>query len=135
MRIETIGNATIYLADYRDVDFPTGIDAVLTDPPYGKTDCDWDKEPADMQAFWEKINPSIKENAAVVIFGITHFFVDVVNSNRKFFRYDLVWEKSNAVGFLEAKIKPLRAHELIAVFYKKLPEYHPQMTAGKPYKG
>lgn len=36
MRVETIGDATLYLADCRDV-LPTltGVDAVVTDPPYG----------------------------------------------------------------------------------------------------
>jgi hypothetical protein len=28
---------------------------------------------------------------------------------------------------------PLRVHELILVFYRRLPTYHPQMTPGKPY--
>jgi site-specific DNA-methyltransferase (adenine-specific) len=36
MRIETIGNATLYLGDCRDI-LPTlpKVDAVITDPPYG----------------------------------------------------------------------------------------------------
>ena len=93
MRVEQIGGATLYLADYRDVELPTDLDAVFTDPPYGATACDWDSEPADMAAFWKKITPAIKENAAVVVFGAGTFFVDVVNSNRKWFRYDLVYEK------------------------------------------
>lgn len=133
MRAEKIGNATLYLADYRDVELPTGVDAVLTDPPYGKIGCDWDSEPADMAAFWKKITPAIKESAAVVVFGAGAFFVDVVNSNRKWFRYDLVYEKTLAVGFLDANRRPLRAHELMAVFYRKQPEYHPQKFQGKPY--
>lgn len=35
-RIETIGNATLYLGDCRDI-LPTlpKVDAVITDPPYG----------------------------------------------------------------------------------------------------
>lgn len=133
MRVEKIGNATLYLADYRDVELPADLDTVLTDPPYGKTGCDWDSEPADMAAFWKKIAPAIKENAAVVVFGAGTFFVDVVNSNRKWFRYDLVYEKALAVGFLSANRRPLRAHELMAVFYRKQPEYHTQKFQGKPY--
>ena len=133
MRVERIGGATLYLADYRAVELPTDLDAVFTDPPYGKTRCDWDSEPADMAAFWKKITPSIKENAAVVVFGAGTFFVDVVDSNRKWFRYDLVYEKALAVGFLDANRRPLRAHELMAVFYRKQPEYHPQKFQGKPY--
>lgn len=133
MRIEHIGNATLYHTDYLDVELPPGIDAVLTDPPYGKTKCAWDSIPASMAAFWEKIAPVTKENAVVAVFGIGTFWVDVVNSNRPFFRYDLVYEKGPATGFLDANRKPLRAHELIAVFYRKPPEYHPQKTCGEPY--
>lgn len=133
MRVERIGGATLYLADYRDVELPEGLDAVFTDPPYGKTACDWDSEPADMAAFWKKITPAIKDNAAVVVFGAGTFFVDVVNSNRKWFRYDLVYEKAHAMGYLQANSRPMRAHELMAVFYQKQPEYHPQKWQGEPY--
>lgn len=134
MRVEHIGDATLYLADYRDVELPTDLDAVFTDPPYGTTACDWDSEPADMAAFWKKITPAIKENAAVVVFGAGTFFVDVVNSNRKWFRYDLVYEKALAVGHLDVNRRPLRAHELMAVFYRSQPEYHPQKFQGSPYR-
>lgn len=133
MRIEHIGEATLYHADYLDVEIQSDIDAVLTDPPYGKTKCAWDSIPANMAAFWGKITPVAKDNAAVAVFGSGAFFADVVNSNRSIFRYELVYEKGNASGFLDANRKPLRAHELIAVFYRKPPEYHPQKACGEPY--
>ena len=60
------------------------------------------------------------------------FYVDLVNSNRKLFRYDLVWDKQLVSGFLNAKRMPLRQHEQIAVFYKKPPTYNPQFTQGQP---
>ena len=50
------------------------------------------------------------------------------------FRYEWIWQKPNAVGFLNANRMPLRSHENILVFYKKLPTYNPQKTKGKPYK-
>lgn len=37
------------------------------------------------------------------------------------------------VGFLNANRMPLRAHENILVFYKKLPTFHPQKWKGIPY--
>lgn len=49
------------------------------------------------------------------------------------FRYEWIWEKPLAQGFLNANKMPLRATENISVFYKKLPTYNPQMTSGKPY--
>lgn len=51
------------------------------------------------------------------------------------FRYDLVWNKVLTSGFLNAKRMPLREHEQLAVFYKKLPTYNPQFTEGKPLHG
>jgi site-specific DNA-methyltransferase (adenine-specific) len=61
------------------------------------------------------------------------FATDLINVGRKIFRYELIWEKGLALGFLNANRMPLRAHENILIFYKKLPVYHPQMSEGKPY--
>ena len=38
---------------------------------------------------------------------------------------DSVWEKSISTGFLNANRMPLRAHEIVLVFYRKLPTYNP----------
>lgn len=64
--------------------------------------------------------------------GREYFFVDLIDSNRKLYRYDLVWDKVLTSGFLNAKRMPLRRHEQIGVFYKKLPTYNLQFTEGKP---
>ena len=55
-------------------------------------------------------------------------------SNIKMFRYDWVWQKARATLFQHANRMPMKKHELISVFYKKLPTYNPQFTEGKPYK-
>lgn len=106
------------------------IDLILTDPPYGVTACPWDKKP-DLEAMWREFNRVIKENGAMVITATQPFATEVINANRKWFRYDLVWVKSNPVGHLNARRMPMRQHELILVFYRKLPTYCPQMTPGK----
>ena len=54
-------------------------------------------------------------------------------SNLRLLRYEWIWEKDNATGHLNAKKMPMKKHENILVFYKKLPTYNPQFTAGKPY--
>src|SRR5690606_14378432 len=54
-------------------------------------------------------------------------------SQPKLYRYSLIWEKSKAGGFLNARRMPLQAHEDILIFYKKLPTYNPQFQEGKPY--
>ena len=58
----------------------------------------------------------------------------LVMSNPELYRYNIVWDKVNRhTGYGNAKKMPLRRHEDILLFYKKLPTYNPQMTVGKPY--
>lgn len=108
------------------------IDLILTDPPYGVTACSWDKRPNIIE-MWNQFNRVIKPSGAVIITATQPFATDVINANRKFFRYDLVWVKNAPVGFLNANRMPLRQHEFILVFYKKLPNYFPQKVPGKKY--
>ena len=86
-----------------------------------------------MSEMWEEFKRVTKHNAAIVIFSQLPFAVDVINANRKMFRYEWIWHKTNPVGFLNANKMPLRAHENILVFYRKLPTYNPQYSQGKPY--
>jgi len=108
------------------------IDMVLVDLPYGQTGCNWDCV-IDLEKMWKQLNRICKDTTAIVFFCTTKFGNTLINSNPKQFRYDLVWEKSNSVGFLNANKMPLRLHEMMYIFYKKLPIYNPQKTAGKPY--
>lgn len=110
------------------------IDLILTDLPYGVT-----QNKADIRIpltpLWKEYERIIKENGAILLFGQGGFFIDLVNSNRKLYRYDLIWDKVLTTGFLNAKRCPLRKHEQIAVFYKKQPTYNPQFSQGKPLHG
>lgn len=108
------------------------VDFVLTDLPYGITNCDFDVK-IDLQKFWEQINRVTKFNAAVALFAKGKFLIELASSNFKFYRYKWVWQKNLATGFLNSKKMPLCAHEDILLFYKKLPTYNPQFTKGKPY--
>lgn len=108
------------------------VDMILCDLPYGRTNCSWDKIIA-FDQLWAQYKRVIKDNGAIVLFSQQPFTTDLINSNRKWFRYEYVWEKSRAVGFLNAKRMPLRCHEIILVFYKHLPTYNPQFTKGEPY--
>lgn len=107
------------------------VDMILCDLPYGTTANQKDIR-IPFEPLWNAYERIVKDDGAIVLFGQGTFFVDLVNSNRKLFRYDLVWDKQLTSGFLNAKRMPLRQHEQIAVFYKKLPIYHPQFTQGKP---
>ena len=126
MRVETIGDATLYLGDCREV-LPAlpPVDTVVTDPPYAVTDNSWDT-PIDLDIFWSLVWKCTKQNAAICVFSQQPFTSQLILSNKQYFRYDLVWMKRKYTGFLNAKKMPLRAHENICVFYRKLPIYHPQ---------
>jgi site-specific DNA-methyltransferase (adenine-specific) len=108
---------------------PNGsVDLILCDPPYGITDCSWDKAlPAG--PLFQEYSRVAKENAAIVLFAAQPYATDLINAYRRAFRYELIWRKNKPGNFLNAKRMPLRAHENILVFYKKLPTYNPQKTA------
>lgn len=107
------------------------INMILCDLPYGVTQNKLDVV-IPLDRLWKQYERIIKDNGAIVLFAQGVFYIDLVNSNRKLFRYDLVWDKQLTSGFLNAKRMPLRQHEQIAVFYKKLPTYNPQFKEGKP---
>lgn len=113
-------------------DIPDGsVDMILCDLPYGVTQNQVDTI-IPFAPLWQEYSRIIKANGCIALFAQGPFYVDLVASNRKMFRYDLVWDKVLTTGFLNAKRMPLRQHEQIAVFYKKLPVYNPQFSQGKP---
>lgn len=108
------------------------IDMILCDLPYGISNCSWDKV-IPFDELWFQYKRIVKENGAIALFAQQPFATDLIHSNRSWFRYEWIWEKSRALGYYNSKRMPLRCHENILVFYKKLPTYHPQFTKGKPY--
>ena len=115
-------------------DIPDGsVDMVLCDLPYGTTRNKWDSI-IPLDSLWEQYKRVIKDNGAIVLFSAEPFTSLLITSNIQWFRYDLIWSKTQGSDFLNANRKPLRSHENICVFYKKQPTYNPQKTDGKPYK-
>ena len=108
------------------------VDAIITDPPYGTTACKWDSV-IPFDKMWEKLNKLIKPNGAIVLFAQTPFDKVLGTSNLKMLRYEWIWDKKLGTGHLNAKKMPMKQHENILVFYKKLPTYNPQMREGQPY--
>lgn len=108
------------------------VDMVLADLPFGTTCNSWDSV-ISLDRLWEQYHRICKPNAAVLIFGQLPFSAVLMMSNMKELRYEWIYEKTNATGFLNAKKMPLKAHESVFVFYRKLPTYNPQKTDGKPY--
>ena len=107
----------------KDLD-DASVDLIFCDLPYGQTSCKWDCK-IDMDKFWTEIMRIKKINTPLFFTTTTKFGVDLISSAPKKcpFRYDLVWVKSAPAGFLSAKKMPMRKHEMIYVFYEKLPLY------------
>ena len=92
--------------------------------------CGWDI-PLDLEAFWKEVKRIRKnEHSPTIHFCTTKFGIDLIKSNEKEFRYDLVWTKTNAVGFLSANKMPMRAHEMIYVFSKAGAHYERKDISG-----
>jgi site-specific DNA-methyltransferase (adenine-specific) len=107
-------------------EIPDGsVDMILADPPYGTTACKWDSV-IDLALMWEQLKRIIKPNGAIVLFGSEPFSSFLRVSNIRMFRYDWIWEKEQGIGFANANKMPMKKHEVVSVFYKKLPKYYPQ---------
>ena len=105
------------------------IDLIFADLPYGTTNCRWDTK-IDLVRLWAEYERVIKDDGAILLFAQSPFDKVLGASNLKLFRYEWIWEKTQATGHFNAKKMPMKAHENILVFYKKLPTYNPQKTTG-----
>jgi len=97
------------------------INLFILDLPYANkhfgncTSCIWDT-PIDLNKMWVEIKRTMKPHAIIVFFCNAKFGYSLINSNPKWFSYDLIWKKSRKVGFLSANKQPLRQHELMYIF-------------------
>ena len=108
------------------------VDMILCDLPYGTTDNKWDSV-IPFSDLWNNYERIIKDNGCIALFSQMPFSAMLAMSNTKLFRYEWIWNKTLAQGFLNANKMPLRSHENILIFYKRLPVYNPQKTKGTPY--
>ena len=92
--------------------------------------CAWDVK-IDLEQFWVQVQRLMKnDHTPILHFCNARFGFELYNSNPDWFRYDLVWEKTNGVGFLQANKMPLRSHENIYVFAKKGATYYRKDITG-----
>lgn len=102
------------------------VDAVIADPPYGTTELDFDQQPIDWAAWWVEVKRVLaRPSSPVVLFSQQPFTTDLICSNRAWYRYEIVYEKTMPTGFLNAKRQPMRCHENIEVFSAAGAEYRP----------
>ena len=109
------------------------VDLIVCDPPYGTTTINWDKT-LPLDALWAEYRRVLKPTGTVILFGSQPFTSDLVVSNRKWFKYCLVWDKNKCGSPGLAKIRPMKTHEDIVVFAPSRTTYNPQMEAGEPYQ-
>lgn len=134
MEIDKIYNEDC-LIGMRDIP-DKSIDAIICDLPYGVLNRQnksalWDNI-IPIEPLWEQYERVIKNNGAIVLFAQGMFTAQLMMSNPKMWRYNLIWDKINrSTGFLNANRCPLRIHEDIVVFYKSQPTYNPQFTFGQ----
>ena len=128
--------SSLYLGDCLEVmrDIPDGsVDMVLTDPPYGTTQCKWDSV-IPFEPMWGEVWRVLKRNGVAVLLAQSPFDKVLGSSSIANLKYEWIWQKEAGTGHLNAKKAPMKDHENILVFYKKLPTYNPQMRVGfKPY--
>ena len=142
MDIELLDNIKLFNLDcfefFKKVE-NNSINLFILDLPYANkhfgncTACKWDT-PIDLNKMWIEIKRTMKPHAIIVFFCNAKFGYSLINSNPKWFSYDLIWKKSRKVGFLSANKQPLRQHELMYIFKESKGTYNPQKTEGKPYK-
>ncbi len=126
----------VYLGDcleiMKDID-DKSIDFILADLPFGSTNCHWDSQ-INLEKLWIQYERIIKDHGAIALFAQTPFDKVLGCSNLKLLRYEWIWEKPQATGHLNANKMPMKAHENILLYYKKLPIYNPQKTTGHQRK-
>jgi site-specific DNA-methyltransferase (adenine-specific) len=127
MRIEQIGNCTLYLGDCLEILPEIGkVDAVVTDPPYGTTVCSWDTV-IPFDRMWACIDKVTKPAACIALFGNEPFSSYLRISNIQDYKYDWIWLKNLSGGFITAKKMPMGYSENISIFYMIQPTYNPIM--------
>ena len=120
-RIELIhGDCLIEMRNIPD----KSVDMILADLPYGTTACKWDTI-IPFDKLWEQYERVIKPNGAIVLTASQPFTSALVMSNPKLFRYEWIWIKNRGSNFALANKMPIKEHESVLVFYKKLPTYNP----------
>jgi site-specific DNA-methyltransferase (adenine-specific) len=101
------------------------VNMILCDLPYGVTDCRWDRK-IDLPALWLEYRRVLAPGGAIALFAQGHFAAELLAViPRAWFRYELVWDKAAASGWLNARRIPMRAHELLLIFGRHL-RYRPQ---------
>ena len=91
------------------------IDLVLTDPPYGVTDCKWDSV-VPFDKMWEQLNRITKQSSPIIFTAGQPFTSALVMSNPNAFRHEWIWLKNRGSNFANTVREPFKEHESVLVF-------------------
>ncbi len=108
------------------------IDFILCDLPYGTTQNNWDSV-VNLKDLWKEYRRILSPKGVIALTSHGAFTAQLILSGEGLFKYKIIWVKSKATNFLNAKKQPLRKHEDICIFYAKQPNYSPQMFRGEAY--
>lgn len=91
------------------------VDLIAADLPYQVTACKWDVI-IPFGPLWDHYRRVLKPRGAVVLTASQPFTTDVISSNRGWFKYEWIWEKSRPSDKFNVKNKPMKKHENVLVF-------------------
>lgn len=52
---------------------------------------------------WDSYKRIIKDNGVIILFANGMFTADLMQSNKRMWKYNLIWQKTQPTGFLNAK--------------------------------
>lgn len=120
-------NYSLYCGDclevMRSID-DKSVDCIIVDLPYGCTSMLWDSV-IPLELLWTQFKRITKPNTAILLFGSGLFTVDLISSNRDWFKYNLIWKKNVPTGMSSAKYRPMKYYETISVFCQTKTTYNP----------
>lgn len=123
------GNCLRVMQDIPD----ESVDLILCDLPYNTTSIDWDIL-IPFEPLWGQYSRILKREGCAVMFGSQPFTTHLISSNLDWFRYELIWNKNKCGSPGLAKMRPMKTHENICIFYQYKHTYNPQMEVGEPYR-
>lgn len=117
-----LGDCISYMQEIED----KSIDCIICDLPYGITGIKWDCA-IDFDILWREYSRIIKDCGNILLFSSGLFTIDLINSNRKWFKYKLIWKKNVPTGMSSAKYRPMKYYEEICLFNNGKGTYNPIM--------
>ena len=127
LHIADVSGSALFQGDCLDI-MPLipdkSVQLILTDLPYGTTQCKWDSI-IDLDLLWKQYKRIIKDNGAIVLTASQPFTTKLISSNYEMFGYEIIWQKERPTNFMLGKKQVLKYHENILIFYKEQPIYNP----------